>query len=127
MSERSLPFDKLSVVGETNSDANVLILLDDMNGANLVSCSATASIPSGKAGYNKGCILINSANGTIYVNGGSVTSCSFSQVTGTGSSGASGASGATGATGTSGATGATGTSGTSGASGSSGKSGTSGA
>lgn len=103
MSERSLPFDKLTIVGETNADTNVLVLLDDTNGANLVS-APTANIPSGKKYYNKGCILINTTTGALLVNTGSVTSCSFNAPTGT--SGASGASGATGTSGYSGVSGA---------------------
>lgn len=117
MSERSLPFDKLTIVGETNADSGVLIILEDTNGANLVT-AATGSIPSGKAGYNKGCLLINTTTGGLYANTGGVTSCTFSLAT----SGTSGASGATGASGASGASGV----GTSGASGASGKSGASG-
>jgi len=119
MSERSLPFDKLSIVGETNADANILVLLDDMSGYNLVILSS-GSVPNLTKYYNKGCVLINQVNGTIYTNTGSVTSCTFTQVTG---NGASGTSSATGTSGTSGATGASGTSGTSGTSGKSGTSG----
>jgi len=107
MSERSLPFDKLSIVGETNADANILVLLDDMSGYNLVILSS-GSVPNLTKYYNKGCVLINQVNGTIYTNTGSVTSCTFTQVTGNGASGASGASGTSGTSGTSGKSGTSG-------------------
>jgi hypothetical protein len=127
MSMRSLPFDKVTIVGETDSNTGVLVLLDDTNGANLISCAATA-VPSGKAGYNKGCLLIETTNGYLYQNTASVTSCTFTlRATGTsGASGAAGSSGVSGGVGTSGVSGAVGTSGATGASGASGKSGTSG-
>ena len=127
MSERSLPFDKLTIVGETDTNSGVLVLVDDTNGANLVTSAATA-VPSGKAGYNKGCLLIETTNGYLYQNTGSVTSCTFT-LRATGTSGASGTAGVSGASGKSGVAGVSGASGagSSGASGASGAVGASGA
>jgi hypothetical protein len=104
MSEQILPLNKVTIIGETNADAGVSVILDDMTGANLVICDTTAHIPSGKKYYNKGCILINQQTGALYLNGATVTSCTFALTT-AGASGASGASGTSGATGASGAPG----------------------
>ena len=83
-----------------HSNDNIIMVMVDL----------TANIPSLKAGYAIGCILINSQSGAIYSNEGSATSCSF-VATSVGGGGTAGVTGATGHTGQTGQTGTTGTTG----------------
>ena len=100
MSERSLPFDKVMIVGQTNSDSGVSVLIEDSSGNALLIQAATASVPSAKKGYAKGCMCINTTTGALTINTGSTTSCTFAT---TGTSGYSGATGTSGYSGVSGA------------------------
>jgi hypothetical protein len=98
MSERSLPFDKIMLVGVTGADSGVTVLLEDSSG-NAVLIQATKTLPYGKSGYSVGCLAIVTSTGTLYQNQGTATSCSFSSFTrlATGVSGTSGSSGSSGA------------------------------
>lgn len=49
--------------------------------AMLARVDTTAHIPSGVAGYQIGCILINLTTGSLLINQGTTTSCSFRDVT----------------------------------------------
>ena len=55
-------------------------LADEAKAYMLVKC-ATGVIPSGTAGYGKGCLLINTSTGALYTNQGTSSSCSFVIVT----------------------------------------------
>lgn len=43
--------------------------------------STTSGIPSGTAGYAIGCTLQNATTGSLFINQGSATSCTFRDVT----------------------------------------------
>jgi hypothetical protein len=94
-------------------NANVSVALNDENGyAMLIKCTV-GNIPSSVAGYAEGCVLIATDAGSLYMNTGSNSSCTFT-LNGTGASGYSGYSGTSGTSGFSGKSGFSGTSGTSG-------------
>lgn len=64
-----------------NGDASVQTsLIDESGNAVMARCASTATIPSGKAGYAVGCLLTNGTTGTLFINQGSTTSCSFQDV-----------------------------------------------
>ena len=61
------------------ADSGVTVLAIDSD-SNVVFCKAAlGNIPSGKAGYAIGCLLMNTTDGKLYSNS-SVTSCSFVKV-----------------------------------------------
>lgn len=63
-----------------NGDTGVkTALTNDALDAVLVHAT-TANIPSGKAGYAVGCLLMNTTTGTLFINQGTVASCSFQDV-----------------------------------------------
>ena len=64
-----------------NGDASVFTALTDESGnATMARCASTATIPSAKAGYAVGCLLTNATTGSLFINQGSTTSCSFQDV-----------------------------------------------
>lgn len=58
-------------------DTGVQVSLCDSAGFALDCKASTANIPSGKAGYQKGCILHNTTSGSAMVNTGTTASCTF--------------------------------------------------
>ena len=64
-----------------NGDTGVQTALIDEAGYALDVKSTTANIPSAKAGYQIGCVLHNITTGSILINQGSTTSCTFRDVT----------------------------------------------
>jgi hypothetical protein len=111
------------IKGVAKGDSTVVAFITDGNG--YVVFGKCTTVPSTKAGYAVGCILIKTDNGTLYQNTGSKTSCTFTQRT-VGVSGYSGYSGYSAASGYSGYSGYSAKSGYSGYSASSGFSGVSG-
>lgn len=69
---------ELTLIGASNGTVTVL----ERDSAEKVSkCKcATGSIPSVVAGYAVGCLLIDTTTGHLYVNTGSITSCTFNDV-----------------------------------------------
>jgi len=63
-----------------NGDANVKTALTNENGDAIIVSAPSANIPSAKAGYAIGCLLINSTSGSPYVNIGTTASCTFALV-----------------------------------------------
>lgn len=61
-------------------DTGVQVALADASGLALDCKATTANIPSGKAGYQKGCLLHNLTSGSLMVNTGTTTSCTFISV-----------------------------------------------
>lgn len=62
--------------------ATVTVYLTDLNNNYVyVTCAGTPTIPSSVAGYAIGCILIDNVNAGLYVNTGTVASCTFTGVT----------------------------------------------
>ena len=62
-------------------DTGVLVNLTTSSGfAVMAIADTTAHIPSAVDGYTKGCLLINSTTGSLMVNTGSQTSCTFVSV-----------------------------------------------
>ena len=59
--------------------SGVTYILNDASGNALLVTAATGDIPSAKAGYAVGCLLINTTSGVLYYNN-SVTSCTFATV-----------------------------------------------
>lgn len=55
------------------------ILQDDKGLLVLVRC-ATGDIPSAVAGYAIGCLLVDTTTGTLYINTGTASSCTFTAV-----------------------------------------------
>ena len=59
-------------------NATVEVHLKDKNqNWMLVSCAGTPTIPASVAGYAVGCLLIDVTNASLYINAGTVASCSF--------------------------------------------------
>ena len=64
-----------------NGDASVQTsLVNEVGDAVMARCLTTATIPSAKAGYAVGCLLTNGTTGSLFINQGSTTSCSFQDV-----------------------------------------------
>ena len=42
-----------------------------------VTCAGTPTIPSSVAGYAIGCLLVDVTNSNLYINSGTVASCTF--------------------------------------------------
>ena len=64
-----------------NGDTGVKTALTDDNGDAVLVRSTTANIPSAKTGYAIGCLLMNVTSGSLFINQGSNTSCTFRDVT----------------------------------------------
>ena len=65
-----------------NGDASVqTALTNEVGDAIFARCLTTATIPSAKAGYAIGCLLTNGTTGSLFINQGSATSCTFRDVT----------------------------------------------
>lgn len=60
-----------------NGDTNVKTALIDENGNAMLVMSPSANVPSAKAGYGIGCLLLNTTSGSPFVNVGTATSCTF--------------------------------------------------
>lgn len=64
----------------TTGDTGVEVSLTDASGFALDCKAAAANIPSAKAGYQTGCVLHNVTSGSLMVNTGTTTSCTFVSV-----------------------------------------------
>ncbi len=62
---------------QTNGDTNVTSIFTNNAGDAILVTAPAANVPSAKAGYGIGCILINSTTGSPFVNVGTATSCLF--------------------------------------------------
>lgn len=63
-----------------NGDTGVQTSLTDGSGNAVLVKATTANVPSAKANYSVGCILVNLTTGSILVNTGTTSSCTFVSV-----------------------------------------------
>lgn len=61
-------------------DTGVEVALTDSKGLALDCKATTANIPSGTSGYQIGCVLHNLTTGSLMVNTGTTSSCTFKSV-----------------------------------------------
>ncbi len=64
-----------------NGDTGVKTALTNDNGDAILTSATTANIPSAKTGYAVGCLLMNITTGSLFINQGSNTSCTFRDAT----------------------------------------------
>lgn len=61
-------------------DTGVQVALTDSDGFAMDCKSTTANIPSAVSGYQIGCVLHNITTGSLMVNTGTTTSCTFKSI-----------------------------------------------
>jgi hypothetical protein len=73
-----LTVGELTLSGAKNADGVKVLALDEFG--KVLDCTGTIAAPSAKKGYAINCIYRRSDNATIYVNTGTVLSCSFENI-----------------------------------------------
>lgn len=64
----------------TAGDSGVEVALTDSSGFAMDCKAATSAIPSAVSGYQVGCLLHNTTTGSLMVNTGTTSSCTFKSV-----------------------------------------------
>lgn len=76
--EQQIVIGRLVNEGEPGADATVTVF--ERDGNEMISRADCTTLPSTKAGYAVGCIMVKTDTGVVYVNTGTTSSCTFSAI-----------------------------------------------